>query len=365
MNRYFVLGADIDLGGMEWTPIGSDAGVFSGRFNGSVYKISNFKITAAQNVNNTWCVGFIAYNNGVVKNLTLDNFVIDVSDYSQNLINVGSVVGSNKGTVDNCHVSSGTLKVNAKTLYLGGIAGDNRSVISNSVADIVIDASVSGNHITAGGICGFTLGGSITDCAFVGEHISGSANSDDQSIIATIGGIVGKSQGNATVTRCYSTGDVNAFSQGTNGATKSYCGGVVGSNWSSEVSQSYSIGNVSAKSDGESFAAGIAADNRGSVTTSYAAGNISAEGASSRCKATNVVNDVDAGTHEDCYYVKGQSFSVKIGDELSNAPTAVSGTEIELYDLLSTSFLGETLGFDLDRWVVSGSDHPTLKPIAE
>ena len=68
-GKYVKLAANIDLGGEEWTPIGTAANNFQGTFDGGDYTISNLVISG-YNSN----VGFFGYTtNGEVKNLTIHN----------------------------------------------------------------------------------------------------------------------------------------------------------------------------------------------------------------------------------------------------------------------------------------------------
>jgi len=91
---YFALDKDIDLKGGEWKPIGrldsvwdffmslesdgledSDSGAFfGGIFDGRGHKVSNFKITEPN-----WFTGFFGWNKGVVMNLTVSDFALDVT----------------------------------------------------------------------------------------------------------------------------------------------------------------------------------------------------------------------------------------------------------------------------------------------
>ena len=65
-GKYILLN-DIDLGGAEWTPIGTSSSPFTGEFNGNGYTVSNFKITTGRAY-----VGLFGYNEGVIKNLGVE-----------------------------------------------------------------------------------------------------------------------------------------------------------------------------------------------------------------------------------------------------------------------------------------------------
>jgi len=45
LDGSFILLQDIDLGGIDWVPVGTKSAPFTGKFNGNNYTISNFTIT--------------------------------------------------------------------------------------------------------------------------------------------------------------------------------------------------------------------------------------------------------------------------------------------------------------------------------
>ena len=112
---------DINLGGMEWTPIGDyrfQANRFCGTFDGQGHTISNFKITKKtdKNDDNKSSYGFFGNVDGTIKNLTIDNAQICSYAY------VGALVGRlNGGQVLNCHVKNSS--VEATYWQAGGMIG--------------------------------------------------------------------------------------------------------------------------------------------------------------------------------------------------------------------------------------------------
>ena len=103
-----VLTCDINLGGIEWTPIGDyrfSANRFCGTFDGQGHTVSNFKITKRTDKNDDKksSYGFFGNMEGTVKNLTIDNAT--VSSYAY----VGALVGRmTNGVLENCHVTNTT-----------------------------------------------------------------------------------------------------------------------------------------------------------------------------------------------------------------------------------------------------------------
>ena len=172
-------------------------------------------------------------NSGTIKNLTLESPTAKTGEY------VGSFVNElYSGTIENCHVTNGTISSN--TGDAGGIVGLND-------AGHIINCSVTSTTITAqyygGGIAGQMTAEygetSITACRFSGTIIQSNTNSGGQ-----IGGIVGYANGtDSSVKACYANCTLKATepAQGYSMFTKA--GGVVGLLYGS-VTACYAIAKV-------------------------------------------------------------------------------------------------------------------------
>ncbi len=166
------LGADIDLGNTEWTPIGQTrsngtANYFQGTFDGDNHTIKNLAISAS-----AWdeganyaagLFGFIDAGGATIKNLTIDGARVEGHHWT------GAVVGYLTGTVKNCHVKNATVisthanddacgdKVGAVVGYIN--TGD--SVVSGCTAyKCTIKAGRDAGQIVG---CN-TVGASVLDC---------------------------------------------------------------------------------------------------------------------------------------------------------------------------------------------------------
>ena len=197
----YVLTADIDLAGAEWTPLGTfvPSGeseeeqempsldyAFIGTFNGNGHTISNLKIDQPEG----WALGLFGCIAGAeISNFTLENAEVDGS------VMAGDVIGyAFMSTIDNVILKNGKVtahfgEMSDEGMYGGIVAAGLGSVISNchAEADIVIPdntanagiiggglemTSVSGCYatgtITAGDNC-YGLGG-ISGCGFAAEY---------------------------------------------------------------------------------------------------------------------------------------------------------------------------------------------------
>ena len=212
-----ILTNNIDLTGIDWTPIGTSfSNSYTGTFNGSGHTITGLTVTGSNEYAGLF--GRIG-SGGKVMNVKLEGVQIE-SDNEMSA--VGGVVGYSYGNIENCSVSG--------------------SVSSNS---------------TAGGVVGAQLGGSITGCN-TSATVKG---------VTYAGGIAGYTNGGASLTGCYATGSVSVENNTTNAA---WAGGVVGSNGSSTLTACYATGSVTSSGSGTIYAGGVTGTNDfGTLTACY------------------------------------------------------------------------------------------------
>ena len=214
------LTADIDLSGIDWTPIGIDDNhQYTGTFDGNGKTITGLTVTTSDQYAGLF--GRIG-SGGKVKNVTLKDVKIESK---HDVGYAGGVAGDSWGTIENCSVSG--------------------------------SVSCSGSHSIAGGVVGYQSGGSITGCSS-----SATVNAGN-----TAGGVVGGTNSGATLTACYATGDVTLESITGGG---NFVGGVVGSNTSSTLKACYAWGKVTGSGSGTVYVGGVTGSNDvGSLTACY------------------------------------------------------------------------------------------------
>ena len=240
-GKNYVLGANIDLGGEEITPIGDSDKPFTGKFDGNGHTVSNFIINLEDE-----CTGLFGFNNGTIMNLGVKNaeitgnkFVGGVCGYNsdggtiKNCYNtgavsgteeVGGVCGVNFGTIKDCYNTGAVSGTGETSTNIGGVCGYNDK--DSTIEDCCNKGTVSGiNYI--GGVCGYSYGSTIKNCYNEGT-VSGTEE---------VGGVCGRNIG--TIKNCYNEGTVSG-----NGETSIEIGGVCGYN-TGTITNSYNIGNVS------------------------------------------------------------------------------------------------------------------------
>ncbi|OUP30069.1 hypothetical protein [Faecalibacterium sp. An192] len=302
--------ANIDLTTTgNWEPIGTDDNnAYTGIFDGNGKTITGLTINnVSENVN----VGMFAYNNGIVKNLTLNEATIK-NDLSVN--SVGIVVGENLGTITGCSVS-GTVSHTATGGAVGGVAGSNYGTITDCSME---NGSVIGDNSTVGGLIGLNPSTDIVDnCHVSNVTVQGSAagglvgeNATFQNSItgcwvengsvtgsACAGGVVGRNEGE--IIACY---HINGSISRSGSASSSAFGGVAGNNTvNGKLTACYHSG--SDISGSTNYTGGVVGNNlnrnTASITACYWSGyNGKGTGTLSSNKkgVTQVTNDGDGDT---------------------------------------------------------------------
>lgn len=197
-GKTYKLCNNIDLYGTDWTPIAT----FYGTFNGDMHTITNMTIKIPQNQPLT-NYGLFGENRGTIKRLLVYNINISsVEKYEKTNVYVGGIVGTNRGTIDDCRVSG---RIVCKRAYsaIGGIAGASiDGTIENS---LVSNLYMYGNG-DIGGIVGVVYNGEINDCS---TH-SMTLELYSKYVNRSVGGIAGYLANGSIVQYCYNeAGKIN------------------------------------------------------------------------------------------------------------------------------------------------------------
>ena len=144
------LTSDVDLNNVAWTPIGQ-SNTFKGTFDGGNNTISNLTVSG-DNIN----VGLFGSVVGTIKNVKIANVNLSSSHWA------GAIVGFMYGTIENCHVDGGDIKVSVKDGDNGDKAGGIVGYICGEPYSLVKGCSVKNLTVTAyrdvAGIAGCTNG---------------------------------------------------------------------------------------------------------------------------------------------------------------------------------------------------------------
>ena len=272
-STYFELTADIDLGGKEWTPIGTKDSQFAGKFSGNGKTIRNLTVGGGDNN------GLFAYSSGEIKDVYLEKIDITTT------MNAGGVCAFNSGTIEGCGVLSGTIICsNPNGGQLGGICKENSGTISRCFSNASVKGATSAGIVYINRGIGVvqdcyntgTLEGSssasgintnnygkIKTCLNLGAVIAEDKISEEGSVIRGYGICVMNVPG-ASLENCYSDSDVcpkELFGGFRNNTTVYYkttaelCGGSLPDGFDGSVWNVGSIGGIADKDAADRFAA--------------------------------------------------------------------------------------------------------------
>ena len=279
--------------GQGWAPIGNIRNPYAATFDGNGHTIANLFIKEPD-TDYIGLFGGIA-DNGAAQNLGLIDVKIHYDGaVAGNVAIIGSLVGPNMGTVDNCYATGAIIayRSNSKAgiFTIGGLVGHLRlgGTISNSHAAVSVSgtggtsdknrdrigglvgtvtrrsaiiASYATGSVSTGdyGRAGGLVGSLWLNSDATSSYATGAVSGGDHSSVGGLVGTIGERIGN--ITASYATGPVS-------GGANSSAGGLTGySDWSGSITDSYAIGAVSAR-DG-STVGGLATSGEVKITNSY------------------------------------------------------------------------------------------------
>ena len=218
-DKKYVLKNDINLFGERWEPINN----FSGELDGNGHKIHYFAISTT-----TATTGFINTNNGIIKNLTLEDVSVS-SSYTKDSHTVGTLAGINNGTIENCRLENITASTYTEWItsssvtryaYVGGAVGYNKGTITNCQLQGTVSSEIYGGanyggysiyhyyYLYTGGMIGINDGTIFNVSVFTDISTKATvygayywANSDYGNFVDVrpeVGGIMGRNNGALT-----------------------------------------------------------------------------------------------------------------------------------------------------------------------
>lgn len=285
-----------DVGGL----IGlSRAAISNSRASGQVSASSTTNSTAMDG----YAGGLVGNAGGTIYNSVASGedgkgvAVSSSSGFGYEHLYVGGFVGDSFATITNCSATNsvrltGTGPTSSgviRNLYLGGFAGLNEYLVSNSFSTAPVDASIVNNSQTflkAGGFAGITsTGSSINHCYSTGGAAAfAQATGSYQNATAITAGFIADNSGN--ISNCYATGSAStkAYASGTGASANGSSAGFISTSHGN-VLNCYSTGSPT-------IALGPAGTpaNTGSGFVAYCDGTITGcyyDSTTSKCSNTN------------------------------------------------------------------------------
>lgn len=206
LSATYVLKNDIDCQGFSLNPIGVDeSNPFTGIFDGCGNTISNYQLTGTE------YYGIFGVNDGIIKNLNVKNFSLNLTTSTGKFVEIGGIVGRNSGVIEKCSAIEGDISVVISSArWAALICGASSGEIKNCYATgniYVSQKNETRNWAFAGGITTYNEG-KIENC-FVDATIHAYAYDNFYSYI-TRGGEAGL----ITAVNCSSGEIINCFVMG-------------------------------------------------------------------------------------------------------------------------------------------------------
>lgn len=235
-NVVVSLEADLDLSGVEWTPIGypvedDDEFYFSGKFLGNGHTVSNIDFTECYE-NGALCGFFGDIEGGEVSGLTVTGNV-DVQN-GGNYVFFGTIAGVSIGSIISDCVSDVDFKNNGKYVYgtigMVGYALDNTAIeYCENKGNIEITGDMGSVYV--GGVAAYVSNSTVQYSANTGDITSAGSH---------VGGVAGELYNGSKMNNCYSIGKFAPIGNGTSDA-----GGLTGTmSENSTITNSFFAGEI-------------------------------------------------------------------------------------------------------------------------
>jgi hypothetical protein len=294
------LGADIDLSGMSFTPIGTSMNPFHGTFDGAGHTIANLTLSMASK-SYVGLFGNVVGAASEIRHLSVVGANI-VGGYSTGII-AGSV---DRGRIIDCS-TSGTVQGGDE---VGGVIG----------AGLSVAVAISSSHSSA--------------------TVTGTSN---------VGGLAGATQEGALVANSYATGDVSGTAR---------VGGLVGTAHASTLRNSYATGNVTGTTSMADRVGGLVGESCSLIQLSFATGNVQATGTTTG-SAGPLLGFRPCGAEEETYAAQGATCT----RGSSTCPADTSGlTLVPASTLQDTTKLPLSAWDFKTMWTAVSGGYPTLSP---
>ena len=302
LSGAYALGRNIDASGFTGTGAGEFKGIFDGHGGlGVNHAIDKLPVGLFSTI------GF----SGTVRNLNLTDVAINAPN---GLPLVGSIAGTNLGTIDSV-TASGSINGGSQTgLSVGGFVGVNSGTIRNSSAAVNVSAGdgIVTTLQNVGGMVGFNSGtimqssasGTVTvgananagglvgaNMTFLNQPLSlpplidrsfATGNVMASGVNVQAGGLAGYNAPTAVITDSHATGNVTASASVTQGSPGQFsqAGGLVGFNQgviagTTDPSPAYATGAVRVGSGG--IGGGLVGFNDGIIANAYATGAVTGD----------------------------------------------------------------------------------------
>ncbi len=228
-GKTIYLGANIDLAGLYWTPIGNSSDYFSGNFDGNNFTVSNLSINESAKSHQALfgnIKGSSESSYPFVSNLTLTNVNVVGKSYVAGIVADAFCID-----IIGCHVNGDIYILNVgNNNYTGAIAGHSYANILNcSVKDTGTDGNGRIQGCYSGGIAGWTG---------EGKYLIENCTVENIDFVEESGTIAGLFNAGVMIKDCSAE---NCTIDSNTGSGLGYCGLIAGDNRSHAAAPNYII----------------------------------------------------------------------------------------------------------------------------
>ena len=319
----YILGNDIDLTGISFSPIGS-ASAFNATFDGNGHQILSWNYTSTDGTD----TGFFASLNGTVQNLTLVNLNISGAGL------VGGLAAEASGTLTNDH-TTGTVTSTGNSA--GGLVASSYATVTSCSSAATVHGAQN-----AGGLIGLQSSYPVFTSFATGDVTSSGAEA---------GGLIGYNQFSG-IQLSYATGSVTA-PNGNAGGLLGYDDFLV--TGYSDISDSYATGSISCSGSAGAFIGFAEVEESSTLERVYATGAILSA-------ATSAVVGGLMGTEQDDNGPGTFTATDAFWDvDTTGVGTTANNDGVPEPDVAMTTQSTYT-DFDFANvWVIQPSGYPTLR----
>lgn len=323
-NGVYELLNDIDLGGFEWTPIGTEQYPFSGTLYGKGFMITDFTITDNTLVH----AGLFGVTNGaVIDGVSVSSFTIDVNNprtdvtsSTERRVYAGGLIGYATSKTKDSRISriytSGSVTLNGTLTYAGGMIG---RVDMTRYHDLPIDNCYSTASVASSSLSSSYVGG-------------------------LVGSFYSYYDGKVGIDHCYYTGTLSASSQ----KLEAYAGGIAAYIFDDE--DQYASGSSATD-------ASLLASSVGTVRNCFAEATVNASGTVHSYGGAIYGNINQRASIRNCHKSASSSITAEFVNEKSNME--VRG--VLATNLKKQTYLADTVGFDFEEIWQMASPYPVLQ----
>lgn len=319
---------------------------FDGILKGKGHTISNIYIKESLLYNSTdaidYLLGIFQENTGTINDFNVQGKMLVSIEDQTTAARIGGIVAQNKhdGKLINCTsdmeitvTANNLLQESSTVIYVGGIAGENEEGTGSTTIDgctfkgninsnLTINKNTAGSKyhdIKIGGIAG-------KNEEIITNSINESNIDTTKNYYTTVGGvdsimytagIAGENNDKGIIENCINLGNINSTSE----TSELYVGGIVGASEDVNtciIKNVYNSGKISAKTTNDVSIGGVLAEGNGVIDAAYNIGTISTE-SNAEIKMGAIIGKYNSNASiTNCFYNKTEGLYGAEGQDVAN-----------------------------------------------